>query len=45
MGIVINGESAAYPIQYLGYHHQVRDTVGGESVLVTYCTVCRTGRV
>lgn len=45
MGIVINGEAAAYPIQYLGYHHQVRDTVGGQPVLVTYCTVCRTGRV
>lgn len=45
MGIVINGEAAAYPIQFLGYHHQVRDTVGGQPVLVTYCTVCRTGRV
>lgn len=45
MGIVINGEEAAYPIQFLGYHHQVRDTVGGQPVLVTYCTVCRTGRV
>ena len=45
MGIVINGEAAAYPIQFLGYHHQVRDTVGGRPVLVTYCTVCRTGRV
>ncbi|NCT95538.1 MAG: DUF3179 domain-containing protein [Chitinophagaceae bacterium] len=45
LGIVINGEAKAYPIQYIGYHHQVRDTVGGLPVMVTYCTVCRTGRV
>ena len=45
MGIVINGEAKAYPIQFLGYHHHVQDTVGGKPVLVTYCTVCRTGRV
>ena len=45
LGVVNNGEAKAYPIQYLGYHHQVQDTVGGKPVLVTYCTVCRTGRV
>jgi hypothetical protein len=45
IGIVINGEAKAYPIQFLGYHHQVQDVVGGKVVLVTYCTVCRTGRV
>jgi hypothetical protein len=45
LGIEINGQAKAYPIQYLGYHHQVRDTVGGAPVMVTYCTVCRTGRV
>ena len=39
------GETKAYPIQLLGYHHQVRDTVGGVAVMVTYCIVCRTGRV
>lgn len=45
VGIEINGDARAYPIQYIGYHHQVRDTVGGEDVLVSYCTVCRTARV
>lgn len=45
IGLQINGESKAYPIQLIGYHHQVRDTVGGTPVMVTYCTVCRTGRV
>jgi hypothetical protein len=45
LGISHNGESKAYPIQYLGYHHQVRDSIGGKAIMVTYCTVCRTGRV
>lgn len=45
LGIAIGKESKAYPIEIIGYHHQVRDIVGGEPVMVTYCTVCRTGRV
>jgi hypothetical protein len=45
IGVTINGESKAYPIEIIGYHHQVQDTIGGESIIVTYCTVCRTGRV
>lgn len=45
VGIEVNGEARAYPLMFIGYHHQVRDTVGGREVLVSYCTVCRTGRV
>jgi len=45
LGVSINGEAKAYPIRFLGYHHHIQDTVGGKAVLVTYCTVCRTGRV
>lgn len=45
IGIENNGETKAYPIQFLGYHHQVQDTIGGKPIIVTYCTVCRTGRV
>lgn len=45
IGVVINGEAKAYPVQVIGYHHQVKDTIGGSPVIVTYCTVCRTGRV
>lgn len=44
LGVEINGESKAYPIQIIGYHHQVRDVVGNTPVMITYCTVCRTGR-
>jgi hypothetical protein len=45
IGVSINGEAKAYPIQFMGYHHHVQDTVGGKPIMVTYCTVCRTGRV
>lgn len=45
IAVVVNGEAKAYPIQLIGYHHQVKDTVGNEPLMVTYCTVCRTGRV
>jgi hypothetical protein len=45
IGVSFNGEAKAYPIQFLGYHHHIQDTVGGKPILVTYCTVCRTGRV
>jgi hypothetical protein len=40
-----DGEAKGYPIRYIVYHHQVRDTLGTEPVMVTYCSVCRTGRV
>ncbi len=45
IGIENNGQSKAYPIRFLVYHHQVQDTIGGKPVIVTYCSVCRTGRV
>ncbi|MBS1607931.1 MAG: DUF3179 domain-containing protein, partial [Bacteroidetes bacterium] len=45
VGVTIKGQSKAYPVEIIGYHHQVQDTIGGEPVMVTYCTVCRTGRV
>jgi uncharacterized membrane protein len=45
IGVSNNGEAKAYPIQFLGYHHHIQDTVGGKAIMVTYCTVCRTGRV
>lgn len=45
IGLVMGREARAYPVQYLAYHHQVRDTVAGTPVIVTFCSVCRTGRV
>lgn len=45
LGIHLNGASRAYPIQFIAYHHQVLDTVSGQPIMVTYCSVCRTGRI
>jgi hypothetical protein len=45
VGVEINGDARAYPVQFIGYHHQVRDVVGGTPIMVSFCTVCRTGRV
>jgi Protein of unknown function (DUF3179) len=45
IGVALNGQAKAYPVEIIGYHHQVVDTVGSEPVMVTYCSVCRTGRV
>jgi hypothetical protein len=45
IGIERNGEARAYPVRFLVYHHQVQDTIGGVPALITYCSVCRSGRV
>jgi hypothetical protein len=45
VGVDVDGHARAFPLQFIGYHHQVRDTVAGRELMVTYCTVCRTGRV
>jgi hypothetical protein len=45
IGVIVDGQAKAYPIQLIGYHHQVVDTVGRTPVMITYCTVCRSGRV
>ncbi len=45
LGVTEGGIAKAYPLIYLGYHHKVQDNVGSQPILVTYCTMCRTGRV
>lgn len=45
VGVSMGGQTKAYPVRYIVYHHQVQDEVGGKPVLITYCSVCRTGRV
>lgn len=45
IGIAYKGDAKAYPIRFISYHHQVQDVIGGKSVIITYCNVCRTGRV
>ncbi len=36
IGIDIAGESRAYPVAVVGYHHIIHDEVGGQAVVATY---------
>ncbi|MBK7031802.1 MAG: DUF3179 domain-containing protein [Ignavibacteria bacterium] len=45
MWVYLNGQAAGYPLDLVAHHHKIHDTVGGVPVLVTYCTMCHTGRV
>jgi hypothetical protein len=36
LAVAIGGESVAYPIRLMGYHHLVGDTVGGTPIVATY---------
>lgn len=45
LGLNINGDVRAYPLQILVWHEIVNDVVGGEPVAVTYCPLCFTNQV
>jgi hypothetical protein len=45
LGIRSGEVAKAYPIRLIAYHHQVTDELDGEPIWVTYCTMCRTGKV
>jgi hypothetical protein len=36
LAVTIGGESVAYPVRLMGYHHLVGDTVGGTPLVATY---------
>lgn len=36
MVVSLNGETAAYPVRQLAYHHIAQDVVGGVPIVVTY---------
>ncbi len=36
LGVEVNGESRAYPLNMMTYHHVANDVVGGSPVLVTF---------
>ena len=36
LAVTLGGESVAYPIRVMGYHHLVGDTVGGTPIVATY---------
>jgi len=45
IGVVINGEAKAYPLQVLMWHEIVNDTLGGKPITVTYCPLCNSSIV
>ena len=45
IGIHVNGESRAYPINILNWHEIVNDTIQGKAISITYCPLCGTGIV
>ncbi len=45
IGVEINGKTKAYPVSFVRYHHQIVDSIYGKIIIVTYCGLCRTGRV
>ena len=42
-GVARNGDARAYPLRILGWHEMLNDTVGGEAVTLSYCTLCGSG--
>ena len=45
IGLIINGETKAYPLFILVWHEIVNDIVGDVPVAVTYCPLCFTNQV
>lgn len=44
-GVVINGESRAYPRQIMEVREMVNDTLGGRDFAMPYCTLCGSAQV
>ena len=40
VGLIVNGDARAYPLQVLMWHEIANDTVGGVPVTVTFCPLC-----
>jgi hypothetical protein len=36
IGVTIDGQSRAYPVRYLAYHHMINDQLGSTALLPTY---------
>ncbi len=45
IGLIVNGEAKAYPLQFLTRHEIVNDEIGGVPVAVTFCPLCNTAIV
>ena len=45
LGVVINGEARAYPLNIGWWHEIVNDKIGGRPISVTFCPLTGTGLV
>ena len=45
IGVDYGGEQKAFPVNMITFHHQIVDQVADLPVWVTYCGLCRSGRV
>lgn len=43
-GVVINGEARAYPKHIMEVHEMINDTLGGRTIAIPYCTLCRSAQ-
>ncbi len=43
LGLVVDGDSHAYPVAIMNWHEIVNDTLAGRAVVVTYCPLCGSG--
>ena len=42
-GVRIGGEHRAYPVKVLSWHELLNDTVGGQPITLSFCTLCGSG--
>lgn len=42
-GISLGGERRAYPVKVLSWHEVLNDTVGGQPIAISFCTLCGSG--
>lgn len=42
-GLTLGGESRAYPLRILSWHELVNDRLGGQPIVLSFCTLCGSG--
>jgi len=42
-GVSLGGERRAYPVKVLSWHELLNDTVGGQPMTLSFCTLCGSG--
>ncbi len=42
-GVSLGGERRAYPVKVLAWHELLNDTLGGQPVALSFCTLCGSG--